>query len=86
MKIYKITLHEYLGDDIVAYGSSIKEALKVFKKCFYYYKKSRDGEMKLAEAWDWFGGCCVEIDIPSSDWEHNIGGYIDIDKLINKGE
>ena len=42
--------------------------------------------MTLEDAWDWFGGSCVEIDIPSSDWEHDIGGYINIDKLINKGK
>ena len=86
MKIYRITLQDYLGDRIFAYCSSIKEALKVFKKCFYECKKCRDGEMTLEDAWDWFGGSCVEIDIPSSDWEHDIGGYINIDKLINKGK
>ena len=42
--------------------------------------------MTLAEAWEYFGGSCCEIDIPSSDWEHDVGGYIDIDKLINKGK
>ena len=86
MKIYRITLQDYLGDGIVAYGSSIKEALKVFKKCFYECKKNNSGQMTLAEAWEYFGGSCCEIDIPSSDWEHDVGGYIDIDKLINKGK
>ena len=86
MKIYKITLPEYLGYGIVAYGSSIKDALKVFKKCFYNYKNNNNGELTLPKAWDWFGGSCVEIIVPCSDLEDGVGRYINIDKLINKGK